>query len=117
MSDGLIPPVPPGKEEEGTTIQGVRMPLEGGTGAEVDSPRSLPADSWTSWQRLWGLTPTLQPLRTPGGVWSATEVQSPVTAAQDSKSPTKDPESYGDNECYGQIPVSPHSVFPPEAQT
>ena len=43
-------------------------------------------------------------------VWSA-------TAALDSKSLTKDPESYGDNECYGKIPVSPHSVFPPEAQT
>ena len=45
-----------------------------------------------------------------GVVWSA-------TAALDSKSLTKDPESYGDNECSGKIPVSPHSVFPPEAQT
>ena len=43
-------------------------------------------------------------------VWSDPEVQSPVTEALDSKSPTEDPESYGDNECYGKIPISPHSI-------
>lgn len=90
-SEGLTPPVPAGKGEEGATSQGEGAPLEGGTGTEMGSPRSLQRGA-PRCRHLDLMAEALGSDSCPTAqedtqvvVWSATEGESPATAALDSE--------------------------------